>query len=93
MTTINSSKLIRARIKFMTTYRVPPTMTTDAIRQTEGVEKISPIEMKEIRDDFAMDRRNMLRELSDLYSANQTESLSSLISKMANRDRHTALEL
>ena len=92
MPTINSSKLIKARIDFMTKFRVPPTMSPEAI-STPSHKTNSPTEMREGREVFSSDRRSLLRELSGLYSsANQTESLSSLVARMASRDREVALE-
>jgi len=93
MPTLSSSKLIKSRIKFMTTYRVPPTISPEAIKYKDDTKKISPDSMREGREVFNSDiRSSLLRELSNMYSANKTESLSSLVARMASRDREVALE-
>ena len=90
MPTINSSKLIKARIDFMTKFRVPPTMSPEEI-STPSHKTNSPTEMREGREIFSSDRRSLLRELSDMYSASPSESIESLVARMATRDREMVL--
>ena len=90
MPTISSSKLIKARIDFMTKFRVPPTMSPEAI-STPSHKTNSPTEMREGREEFSSGRRSLLRELSDMYSVSSSESIESLVARLATRDREIAL--
>ena len=46
MPTLSSSKLIKSRIKFMTTYRVPPTISPEAIKYKDDTNNLKDKEIK-----------------------------------------------